>query len=186
MKRLNLSMMMFAMMFAALSFSACGGDDDDEIGGGSNKGQKTLKVDDEYFYAANCTAEQTRNNGMYLNIRAVTDPDYPINGHELAVHISPSKVADLKEGDVFETNQMSVQTLRHFNEIDVNSYQWKDLEGNITIKSISSMEMAIVINGLILEHKSTKVKHTISGTAVLTSGVYDSTGNLLSFEDAVY
>ena len=46
----------------------------------------------------------------------------------------------------------------------------------------SDMEMTIVINDLLLEHKSSKVKHTISGTAVLTSGVYDSKGNLLYYE----
>ena len=45
--------------------------------------------------------------------------------------------------------------------------------------------MTIVINDLLLEHEVSGVKHTISGTAVLTSGTYDSKGNLLSFEDAI-
>ena len=151
----------------------------------SSQGQMSLKVDGESFYAANCTAEQTKSSGMYLNIRAVTDPEFPYNGHELTVHISPSKVAELKEGDVFGTNKMSVQSFRRFNEIEVNIYTWNDLEGDITIKKITDMEMTIEINDLQLEHKSSKVKHKISGTAVLTSGVYDSRGNLLSFKDAI-
>ena len=185
MKKIYLSMMTLAMMVAALGFTACGGDDEDEIGGVPNKGQMSLKIDDEPFYATNCTAEQTRSNGMYLNIRATTDPEYSYNGHELIVHISPSKVAELKEGDVFGTDKMSVQSFNRFNVIEVNTYTWNDLEGDITIKKITDMEMTIVINDLLLEHKSSKVKHTISGTAVLTSGVYDSKGNLLSFKDAI-
>ena len=64
MKKIYLSMMTLAMMVAALGFTACGGDDEDEIGGVPNKGQMSLKIDDEPFYATNCTAEQTRSNGM--------------------------------------------------------------------------------------------------------------------------
>ena len=185
MKKIYLSMMMLAMMVAALGFTACGGDDEDEIGGVPNKGQMSLKIDDEPFYATNCTAEQTRSNGMYLNIRASTEPEYCLVGHELVVHISPSKVAELKEGDVFENYNMSVQTFRRLNEIAVNSYEWEVLEGDITIKKITSMEMTIAINNLLLEHKISRVKRTIRGTAVLTSGTWDSNGNLLSFSDAI-
>ena len=47
------------------------------------------------------------------------------------------------------------------------------------------MGMTIQINDLLLEHEITRVQHTISGTAILNSGVYDSKGNLLSFEDAI-
>ena len=186
MKKFLSTVAMLAMMLALCS-STCSGssDDEDDYGVGTSQGVKTLYVDDEAYYAANCTAEQTKSSGMYLNIRAVTDPEFPYNGHELTVHISPSKVAELKEGDVFGTNKMSVQSFRRFNEIEVNIYTWNDLEGDITIKKITDMEMTIEINDLQLEHKSSKVKHKISGTAVLTSGVYDSRGNLLSFKDAI-
>lgn len=174
------------MMVAALSFTACSSSsDDDENGGGANSGQKTLVINGESFYATDCTAEQTKRNGMYLNLRATTEPVLALNGHELVVHISPSKVAELKVGDVFKTHDMSVQTFRRLNEIAVNTYEWNELEGNITIERITSMEMTIRINDLLLEHKISKVKRTISGTAVLTSGTWDSSGNLLSFNDAI-
>ena len=186
MKNLNLTIMLLAMIIAAISITACSSNsDDDENGGGAVKGQKTLIVNDESFYATNCTAEQTRKNGMYLNIRASTEPEYCLVGHELVVHISPSKVAELKEGDVFENYNMSVQTFRRLNEIAVNSYEWEVLEGDISIKKITSMEMTIAINNLLLEHKISRVKRTIRGTAVLTSGTWDSNGNLLSFSDAI-
>ena len=185
MKKVDSKILMLAMMVAALCSVACSSSDDEEVGGGSNKGQKTLKVDGESFYAVECMAEQTRNRGMYLDIMAANDPEFAVSGHELIVHISPSKVSELKEGDVFDTDQLSVQFFRRLNELSVNSYVWNELEGNITIKRITSMEMTIVINDLLLEHEVSGVKHTISGTAVLTSGTYDSKGNLLSFEDAI-
>jgi hypothetical protein len=46
------------------------------------------------------------------------------------------------------------------------------------------MEMTIQINGLLLQHKSTGVERIISGTATLDSGVWDSNGKTLSFEEA--
>jgi hypothetical protein len=47
------------------------------------------------------------------------------------------------------------------------------------------MEMTIQINNLVIEHKNRGTKRTISGTAVLNSGVYTSKGKLLSFADAI-
>lgn len=184
MKRFNLTLTLIAVI-AALSFTACGSSSEyDAIdGGSSSKGQKTLKVDDEWFYAANCSAEQTKGSGMYLNIRAVTNPDFPYNGHELAIHISPSKVAQLKEGDMFD--RMSIQFFRHLNEIVYDTYLWRKVDGYVEIKRITDMEMTIQINNLVIEHKNRGTKRTISGTAVLNSGVYTSKGKLLSFADAI-
>ena len=44
--------------------------------------------------------------------------------------------------------------------------------------------MTIEIN-MQIEHKDSGVMRTISGTAVLDSGVYTSNNTLLSFEDAI-
>ena len=183
MKRFNLTLTLIAVIAAALSLIACSSGDDSIDGGGSSKGQKTLKVDDEWFYAANCSAEQTKGSGMYLNIRAVTNPDFPYNGHELAIHISPSKVAQLKEGDMFD--RMSIQFFRHLNEIVYDTYLWRKVDGYVEIKRITDMEMTIQINNLVIEHKNRGTKRTRSGTAVLNSGVYTSKGKLLSFADAI-
>ena len=79
--------MLLAMIIAAISITACSSNsEDDENSEGAVKGQKTLIVNDESFYATNCTAEQTKRNGMYLNIRASTEPEYCLVGHELVVH----------------------------------------------------------------------------------------------------
>jgi hypothetical protein len=109
--------MMLAMMVAALGFSACSSsNDDDDFGSGSSKGEKTLIVDGESFYDFNSTAEQTKRNGMYLNINASTEPNYILQGHMLTVRISPSKVSELKEG--FEGNKFGI--FNHVSEIIFN------------------------------------------------------------------
>ena len=185
MKQVYSTVLMLAIMVAALGFTACSSSSDDDEGGNPSKGQKTLIVDGESFYATNCTAHQTKGNGLYLSIIAATDPDFPVKGHDLSIRISSlSKVSELKEGDVFDIHKFSVREFRRLNEISVNSYDWRELEGNITIKRITSMEMTIQINNLLLEHEISGVQHTISGTAILDSGTY-SKGNLLSFEDAI-
>ena len=182
MKSNSILTMLTALVFA-LSFVACGSSNDDDVN--PPKGQKTLKVDEESYYAVECSAEQTKGNGMYLHIIAATDPEIAINGHELVVHISPSKVSELNVGDVFGVDDLSVQEFRRLNEITFNSYAWNELEGDITIKRITSMEMTIQINNLSLQHKTTGVQHTISGSATLNSGTWDGKGNVLSFEDAI-
>lgn len=186
MKKLYSTVMMLAVMVAALGLSACSSNSsDDDFGSGSSKGEKTLIVDGESFYDFNSTAEQTKRNGMYLNINASTDPNYILQGHMLTVRISLSKVSELKEGDVFGVSELTVREFQRPTEISVNSYDWNELKGDITIIRITSMEMTIQINDLQIEHKISKVQHTISGKAILCSGVYDSRGNLLSFEDAI-
>lgn len=185
MKRVYSMIMMIVIMMAALSLTACGGDDDDNGGDKGNKVGQTLVVDGEKYYAVNCHADQTQGMGMYLIVKAVTDAEYANNGHELVAHISPNTVADLKEGQVFDGKSIRIQTYRGLFELVANTYQWNVLSGIITIKKISKMEMTIQINNLQLEHKKTGAMHTISGTAVLDSGVYSSNGTILSFEDAI-
>jgi hypothetical protein len=73
----------------------------------------------------------------------------------------------------------------NFNEVVINTYTLRAIEGNITIKKITNMEMTIQINDLVLKHKEKDIKRTISGTAVLNSATYDSQGNLLSFDEAI-
>ena len=187
MKKIYSTIMLLTMMVAALGFTACGGDDDDDINGGGNssKGEMTLTIDGESYYATNCSAEQTRGRGMYLNIRASTSSQFSTKGKELVVHISPSRVSELSVGDVFDSGSMSIQMYHNFNEVVINTYTWRAIEGNITIKKITNMEMTIQINDLVLKHKEKDIKRTISGTAVLNSATYDSQGNLLSFDEAI-
>ena len=177
--------MLLAMMVLTIGFISCSseGDDEDEVN--SPKANKTIVVDGESFYAAYCSVEQTRGSGMYLIVQAVTNTEFPLSGHELIIHISPSKVADLKEGDMFGVDELSIQFFRRLNEMVANTYSWNVLEGNVTIKKINKMEMTIQIDNLYLEHKRSKVQHTISGTATLDSGTRDSKGNMLSFSDAI-
>lgn len=191
MKRLSSILMLAMVIVAALSFTSCGGSDDDEIGGSSQGGgsdlssQQTLTIDGQKFYynAMECTVDQTKSMGMYLSVVASEQKEIP--SKILAMHISPNKVADLKVGDSFGVNKLSIQQYRGVMHITFGTYMWEVVEGRVDISKITSMEMTIQIHDLKIRHKETNVEHTISGIAVLNSGVYDSKNNLLSFEDAI-
>lgn len=180
--------MLAMMMIAALvSLSACSSDDDEEGGntGSTASGQQTLTIDGKsYYYGTLCFAEQTRNNGMYLHVTAIEDREFELQGHDLSLHIAPNKVSDLQVGDTFAEGNMSVQTFRSLTELTSGTYMWNIVEGEVTVTKITSMELTIHFDGLKLEHKNSHVQHTISGTAVLTSGAFDSNNKQLSFAEA--
>ncbi len=185
MKKLYSTIMMLAMMVAALSLTACGDDDeDDDFGGGGNSpsGNKTLIIDGNSYYCGSlCTLEQTNGSGMYFTIEAVEDKVYQTKGKELKVHISPSKVSQLSVGQVFGYNNMSIRNYRGLTQMELNTYSWDAVSGDITIKSIGETQITIQINSLVVKHKNTEVEHSISGTATLKNTLRDTHGNSLPF-----
>ena len=185
MKKLYSTIMMLAMMIAALSLTACGGgDEDDDFGGGSNSpsGNKTLIIDGNSYYCGSlCTLEQTNGSGMYFTIEAVEDKVYQTKGKELKVHISPSKVSQLSVGQVFSYDDMSIRNYRGLTQMELNAYSWDAVSGDITIKSIGKTQITIQINSLVVKHENTEVEHSISGTATLYNSLFDSNGNVLPF-----
>ena len=186
MQKLYSTIMLLAMMVAALGLTACGGDDEDEIdggeGGGSSSSSKTLVIDGKSYYCGSlCHLSQTDGNGMYLTVTAVEDIRFQTSGHELVIVISPSKVSQLSVGQVFDYDEMRVRTFRHLNEIVIDSYNWKGVDGNIVIKYIGEKEITIQINSLVVKSKNTGVERTISGTATLYNSLHDSKGNVLPF-----
>lgn len=178
---------MLAMICAAFCLTACGGssDDDDDFDFGGRKGQKTLKVDGELFYCGDgSSVEQTERSGMYLDVEAVTDLNFQMSGHRLVMHISPSRVSQLKVGQEFDGDMISVRNFVHITEIHVNSYEWEVISGSFVIKSITDTEMAIQFNKMVVKYNYRDVKHTIEGTAVLNSGMWKD-GKLLPFSEAI-
>ncbi len=172
-------------MVAAFGFTACG--DEDDFDYGSRKRKKTLKVDGEPFYCSDgSSVEQTKRSGMYLEVVAVSDLDFQISGnnHRLIMHISPSRVSQLKVGQEYDGDMISVRNFEHLNEINVNFYEWEVIRGSFVIKSITDMEMTIQFNEMVVKHDYTNVEHTIEGTAVLNSGV-SRNDKLLPFSEAI-
>jgi len=178
---------MLAMICAAFCLTACGGssDDDDDFDFGGRKGEKTLKVDGESFYCGDgSSVEQTKRSGMYLEVEAVTDLNFQMSGHRLVMHISPSRVSQLKVGQEFDGDMISVRDFVRITEIHVNSYEWEVISGSFIIKSITDTEMAIQFNEMVVKYNYRDVKHTIEGTAVLNSGMWKD-GKLLPFSEAI-
>lgn len=182
MKKLYSTIMLLAMMVAALCLTACGGNDEDDGGDNSPSGNKTLIIDGESYYCGSgCDLAQTNGSGMYLTIQAVEDRVYQINGKELVVRISPSKVSQLSVGQVFGHEKMSIRNYRGLMQMELNAYSWDAVNGDITIISIGETQITIQINSLVVKHEITKVEHSISGTATLRNSLRDNHGNILPF-----
>lgn len=170
-------------MVAALSFTACGSDDDDNGGSGGGNTNKTITIDGESYYCGElCTVEQTKGNGMYLQVTAVEDKMFQYKGHELMVHISPSKVAELKVGQTFDSNNISVRTFRTLTEMSTSG-RWDVVSGSIRITAIRKSEITIQINKLIVKHNPREVEHTIDGTATLTNSLHYENGDVVPFDE---
>ena len=171
MKTLKYSVLFSLLAMVAFCLSGCGKnegiDDDggDMFGGG---GTKTLKVDGEAYYCGTeSIAEETNGMGMYLKVVAVEDTQYEMNGKRLIVNIPPSKVSELKVGDVFQPDDILVRNYNNLSVIEVNAYSWYAVGGSIRISGISSTHLTIQIQQLVVEHHSTGAQHTIEGTASL-------------------
>lgn len=182
MKKVYSTITVLAMIVAALSFTSCGGDDDDE-GGTSPSGSKTLVIDGQSYYCGPlCQLSQTDGSGMYLTVEAVEDKDFPTKGKELVVHVSPSKVSQLSAGQVFDYDCMSIRNFRALSQMELESYRWDGISGDITVLSIGEKDVTIQINSLVIKHKNTGVEHSISGTATLSNSLHDSKGKVLPFD----
>lgn len=172
-------MIMFAIIVAALSFTACSDDDNND------NAKKTLVIDGVPYYCGyDSNVVQTRNSSMLLSVAAVENKEFPLNGHSLTVEIPPSKVSELSVGQVFNSDEIHIYTYRGIMHIEVETRDWNAINGNIVITEIKEKELTIQINNLTVKHKRTGVEHNIAGTATLYNSVYDSNGVMLPFSDS--
>ena len=121
---------------------------------------------------------------MYIEVNAVTNMDFQVGGKRLVMHISPSGVSQLKVGQEFDGNKISVRNYGNFNDFNPNTYEWEVISGSFVIKSITDVEMKIQFNKMVVKYRNKEVKHTIEGTAVLNSGVWKD-GKYLPFSEAI-
>ena len=179
MKKIYSTIMMLAMMVAALGVTACDSDDDNE-----NNGGKTITIDGKayYCYTDGSYVTQRKSGGMSLGVIAMENKMNVLNHHELLVIIPPSRVSELSVGQVFDTEDITVHT---FNVLVIGDipYSWDAIDGNIVIKDIKEAELSIQINNLVVKHNSTGIEHTIAGTATLINSRFDSKGNILPFSE---
>lgn len=175
-------MIMFAIIVAALSFTACSDDDDDNA-------KKTLVIDGVPYYCGYDYSDvvQIRNSSMLLSVAAVENKENPLDGHLLKMEIPPSKVSELSVGQVFNSDEIRIYAYRVIMHVfdEVEPYNWNAINGNIVITEIKEKELTIQINNLTVKHKRTGVEHNIAGTATLYNSVYDSNGVMLPFSDSI-
>ena len=167
MKSIKFVVFFSTLVTLALCFSGCSKSDDNE-GGGKATGKKTLKIDGEAYYCGSeSNVEQTSGSGMYFKIYATEDEEFEFNGKILIVNIPPSRVSELKVGDVFQSNDILVRNFNNISTIEVNSYSWNAVDGSIRISGIRDKELTIQIQKLVVDYHNSSTKHTIEGSANL-------------------
>lgn len=179
MKKYYSTIMMFAIMVAALSFTACDGDDDED-NGGSSKRKKTLTIDGEAYYCDECSTV-SQGSHLWLTINAIGGvKDGYFLKKELTVVLRPSRVSELSVGEMFDYNAISIYGFRNWNEIVINHYNWDAISGRIAIREITETTLTIQIIKLVIKSRRGVIK-TIDGTAELTNSICDCNGNVRPF-----
>ena len=194
MNKIYSTLMMLALMGAALSFTACGGDDDDDDDYGDNRDGATLKIDGEAYYV-DASIQKSYWSGLVLHINAFERPVNFAPDKILEIHLSGcSKVSELKAGQSFDYEDVSVDNIENGPVVALYEKSYETLSGSITILSVDKYKVKMKFNDLKFklefssnifgddyEPSNPKI-HSVVGTATFTSGVYSSDGNELPFD----
>lgn len=166
MKNFHLIAFTITAMITVCFFASCSDDEDDNDN--TPNGNKTLVIEGVNYYGTGGVNE-TNGDGLYLNINALENINFPsAGGLNLVLVIDEgvaSQVSQLSEGQVIDA--ISVQLFHDFFEIPISTYMWEATSGNITIEDISNETLTIRINQLVIEHKLRDVKRTVDGFATL-------------------
>lgn len=177
-----LNIMAFAMLavFSLAIVSCSSDDDDDENWDGGTKAKKTLVINGVSYYANYSGVSQSRNGGrMLIHVWPGDDPLYPWQGRGLGITIPPSKVSQLSVGQVFDSDDISID----YYGITSDGSHWNLLSGSITIKSINSTELTIEIVNMKIQNSNTYREITISGTATCTNSTRYNNGDPMPFDE---
>ncbi len=183
---------LFALIVAALSFTACGGDD--EIEGGENRNGATLKIDEKAYYV-DASIQKSYWGGLYLFIYA---RESRVNfGPDMKLEISLSgcsSVSELKAGQSFDFEDVSVDNIENVSVVALYEKSYETLSGSITVLSVDKYRVKLKFNELKFkldfssnifgdDYEPTNPKiHSVDGTATFTSGKFDRDGNELPFD----
>lgn len=166
MKNFHLIAFTITAMITVCFFASCSDDEDDNDN--TPNGNKTLVIEGVNYYGTG-GVDETNGDGLYLNIYALENINFPpAGGLNLVLVIYEgvaSQVSQLSEGQVIDA--ISVQIFRDYFEIPIDTYEWEATSGNITIEDISNETLTIRINQLVIEHKLRDVKRTVDGFATL-------------------
>ena len=183
MKKVYSTVLVLAMMFAALSLSSCSKSDDDGDSSGSG-GEKSLIVDEVAYYADASLTENT-SRGLHLSINCLENPNsVPVK--ELDFYIKGiKKVTDLMEGDTFYDDDLTKINIENFGTIALYEKQYEITGGSISIQSIDRYNVKVRFNDLKFSLKSSTnifgedydpqnpTTHKVSGTASFHNSFFE-------------
>ena len=181
MKKIHSTIMMLAMMVAALSFTACSSDDDEDGGGGGGDSKKTLIIDGQAYYAG-CVKDfiggsvVQSGSGMRLHISAIENPHSVYKGYKISLHISPTKVSELRVGQVFNFVDKTSINFGDFWAQAATTWWWYGTDGEMLIKDIKETELTVQFKNFAIKRQETGTEHTIEGTAILQNSISNNNG----------
>ena len=195
MKKLYSTIMMLAMMVAALSFTACSSDDDED--GGDNGSMLVL---DGYKMRHSLNTETNtydatitqRYNNMHFSFNYSKDNTMKL--YELDLRIPAlHDVSNLEVGDTFDFSDIEVETYRNIMSVELYESTFKSLGGSITITNVTNKEVTAKINdfkfsldteyyidGDFYSPSNPKI-HVLSGTAKFHNSLYRDDEGWLPF-----
>lgn len=169
MKKLYSTIMMLAMMVAALSFTACGGgdDDDDDFGGGGKKTKNTITITDDsgdVYYSISVfdwTSEDDDINGnltedgtiyCFMSRKNVIDADYL----HIYLENGEKSISDFPKGYDLGTPTVNFGVLRTY----TNEYDY--VSGSIKVSRNDGNSFTLEFNDYVAA-KQSGAKITIRG-----------------------
>lgn len=179
----NTFRLLFAILFMVISANiilSCSDDSEESLDNSNNLG--IIFVDDKRYYCSDMSiVTQTNQSGMRLYIH-IKEKNYDLGGNYINLIIWPSKVADLKKGDIIDTNNIEIKGFFKPTTVYTGNYFYIT-DGSITIKEIKDTEIIVQLNDIKIEHsKDATIHHTIKGTATLFNHIRDgATGNIIPF-----
>lgn len=185
MKKIYSTMVMLAMMVAALSFTACGGDDDDNNNNLSRTPYETILIDGAKFYIWRSVASTERKH-VSLYVGAVKNPS-SMKMTQIEIDL-PKTFAELRVGDTFANDIKIYGFYDNYSSYNIDiwkkeEYIYKYKGGNIVIiHYLIEGEMIVRFNNLQIEHSENGTTHTYSGTLNVRPRLLDANNNPLPFD----
>lgn len=181
MKKLYSTIMMLAMMVAALSFTACGGDDDGGEGGGGSSSSSTLKMVSSYggeyyiengnnaYSIGNNRGNLSENGHIWCYLRASKrDETHGMSGGYFMIELKNRKsISDFPKGYDLGELDMHFATQGDYNRYNKFDY----VSGSIKVIANDGKSFTLKFDNYVAG-RSSGWTMTVNGTLYVENEVY--------------
>ena len=157
-------------------------DEAERIGNDKYYGLLTLTIDGDPWYVwSDSTIRQRKKNEMMSLYMIVSQKGVQFSSHILHIYISPTRVSQIKEGDVLYKDDILIYSFRPQNSATYYTYNSLVDSGSISFKRIGESDLTIQFNDFKFRNKISGLERIVNGTAKLVHSLNDKNGNPLPF-----